>query len=263
MLVDHIGLVFFPHLLWIRMIGRLSMPLFAYAVATGYYFTARADAQSDLNAELSGRDDGGAFADSDRTAPVSRSRRFGRFPKYLLTMLIFAIVSQFPFYLMREAGRIFHFGLNIGFTWTLALILLHGVLSRKLLWQIAALIAVFVAWLVPIDYGLYGILYPLACYPIVQAVQSRAALNPTTFNSEAVTTKASGNLGYLWGGLAQLAVNLLGRFALAFWVFQGLALLSFPLMALDRGRKSRITKWFFYLFYPLHMLALALMHRWI
>ncbi|MDR2703961.1 MAG: hypothetical protein LBB58_06430 [Cellulomonadaceae bacterium] len=44
---------------------------------------------------------------------------------------------------------------------------------------------------------------------------------------------------------------------LLFWPLQALALFSIPLMALDSGRKSRIAKWFFYFFYPLHMLILA------
>ena len=28
MLIDHIGAVFFPHLQWLRIIGRLSFPLY-------------------------------------------------------------------------------------------------------------------------------------------------------------------------------------------------------------------------------------------
>jgi len=231
------------------MIGRLSMPLFAYAVATGYYFTARADA---VNLAQPGNQ-------------LEKGRRLGRFPKYLLTMTVFALVSQIPFQIMRESARITTFGLNIGFTWTLALVVLHGVFSRKLIWQIAAILAIIAAWQVPMDYGVYGILYPLACYPMVQAVQARADRHRVS-QAEQDTQPAkrlapSRPLGYLWGALGQVGVNILGVFALAFWPFQALALVSTPLMALDTGRKSRITKWFFYLFYPAHMLALALLAR--
>jgi len=244
MLVDHIGLVFFPHQLWLRMIGRLSMPLFAYAIATGYYFTARADAQANAAKAQSGE----LTLAENETTP-----RFGRFPKYLLTMAVFALVSQIPFQMMRESAHITSFGLNIGFTWTLALAVLHGVFSRKLLWQFAALLAVIAAWQIPMDYRIYGILYPLACYPIVRAIHAR-----TDSNGE----KATAPLGYLWGALGQIGVNLMGLFVLGFWQFQALALVSMPLMALDKGRKSRITKWFFYVFYPAHMLLLALLARW-
>jgi len=36
MLIDHIGAVFFPDALWMRIIGRISFPLFAWGIAMGY-----------------------------------------------------------------------------------------------------------------------------------------------------------------------------------------------------------------------------------
>ena len=39
MLIDHIGVVFFPDALWLRMIGRIAFPLFAWGVARGYKST--------------------------------------------------------------------------------------------------------------------------------------------------------------------------------------------------------------------------------
>lgn len=35
MLIDHIGLLFFPKQILFRIIGRISMPLFAYCIARG------------------------------------------------------------------------------------------------------------------------------------------------------------------------------------------------------------------------------------
>jgi len=40
MLIDHIGYLFFPSALWLRMIGRLSFPIFAFLIARGYRFTS-------------------------------------------------------------------------------------------------------------------------------------------------------------------------------------------------------------------------------
>ena len=40
MVIDHIGFVFFPTNLVLRMIGRLALPIFASALATGYYHTS-------------------------------------------------------------------------------------------------------------------------------------------------------------------------------------------------------------------------------
>ena len=41
MFFDHLGLLFFPDVLWFRMIGRLSMPLFAFAIAEGCRYTKK------------------------------------------------------------------------------------------------------------------------------------------------------------------------------------------------------------------------------
>ena len=39
MLVDHIGLYLFPDQLWMRVIGRLALPIFAYMIAEGCFYT--------------------------------------------------------------------------------------------------------------------------------------------------------------------------------------------------------------------------------
>jgi len=39
MLIDHIGAVFFPNVIWLRIIGRISFPLFAWGIAMGYIRT--------------------------------------------------------------------------------------------------------------------------------------------------------------------------------------------------------------------------------
>jgi hypothetical protein len=40
MLVDHLGVVFFPSVVWLRIIGRLALPIFAYSLAEGYKHTS-------------------------------------------------------------------------------------------------------------------------------------------------------------------------------------------------------------------------------
>ena len=39
MVIDHVGDVFFPGAIWMRAVGRLAMPLFAFCVAEGYHYT--------------------------------------------------------------------------------------------------------------------------------------------------------------------------------------------------------------------------------
>jgi hypothetical protein len=65
MLIDHIGLVYYPDELWLRAIGRLAMPIFAYLIAQGYIHS------SDTN-------------------------------RYLKRLALFAVISQIPFVLMND-----------------------------------------------------------------------------------------------------------------------------------------------------------------
>ena len=60
MVFDHAGDMFFHDQLWMRMIGRLAMPLFSFCIAEGYRYT------------------------KDRK-------------KYLLRMGLFALISEIPF----------------------------------------------------------------------------------------------------------------------------------------------------------------------
>lgn len=39
MTCDHVGMQLFPHLLWLRVIGRLAMPIYAYMIAEGCRYT--------------------------------------------------------------------------------------------------------------------------------------------------------------------------------------------------------------------------------
>lgn len=39
MLIDHLGLVFFPDVEWLRIVGRLAMPLYTYGIVQGYKYT--------------------------------------------------------------------------------------------------------------------------------------------------------------------------------------------------------------------------------
>ena len=67
MVLDHLGYVFFPEHEWLRWIGRLTMPIFAYAIARGFHYT--------------------------------RDRR-----RYLIQIAILALLSQGPYMLLFEQG---------------------------------------------------------------------------------------------------------------------------------------------------------------
>ena len=91
MVVDHIGYIFFPEQLFWRLIGRISMPLFAYSIARGYEY----------------------------------SRQKNSMPRYIKRMVVFTAVSQVPYYLMAGDGW------NIGLTWLFSLLLLFSTFPSK------------------------------------------------------------------------------------------------------------------------------------
>ena len=39
MIIDHVRAIFFPQFIWLRYIGRLSMPIYAFFVVRGYMHT--------------------------------------------------------------------------------------------------------------------------------------------------------------------------------------------------------------------------------
>ncbi len=87
MVFDHVGDIFFPEQTWMRIIGRIAMPIFAFFVAEGFHYT------------------------HDRG-------------KYLCRMGIFALISEVPFDLMAT-GKVLEFGhQNIMFTFLLGILAL-------------------------------------------------------------------------------------------------------------------------------------------
>ncbi len=127
MLIDHIGVLFYPNQpLW-RLLGRIAMPLFAYGVASGFAHTSS-------------------------------------FNKYIKRMAVFAIISQLPFLWMFELAFGKTFALNIGFTFLIALGCLwliknaeQQAQSIKMGNYVMVSLLLILAEVLHCDYGIYGI----------------------------------------------------------------------------------------------------------
>lgn len=101
------------------------MPLFAYSIARGYEY----------------------------------SRQKNTIPRYVKKLAAFAAVSQLPYSLM--AGNRW----NIGLTWLFSLLLLISIDREdrsRLVKGIEVMAILAAAYLLNIDYGIYGVLMPLA-----------------------------------------------------------------------------------------------------
>ena len=86
MVIDHTGYMFFPMVIWIRKVGRIAFPVFAFFVAEGFFYT--------------------------------KDRR-----RYLLRMLLFAVISELPFDL-AFFGKWYWKYQNVMFSFVLAILAL-------------------------------------------------------------------------------------------------------------------------------------------
>ncbi len=194
MFIDHVGAVFFPNKIIFRIIGRLAFPIFAFQAGVGYSHT------------------------KDKK-------------KHILTLLIFAIISQIPFTLMCNIHSA-STTLNVLFTFLFAMLIIYSDENIKNLIIKVPLITILllIAAFIKTDYGICGILltvlfhhfanYKILVFPILIFTMCLFCL----------ANNAS---------LIQLYAILSGIFILLF-----------------NGKKGLSAKWLFYIFYPLHMLLL-------
>lgn len=196
MTVDHIGVQLFPGVLWLRIVGRLAFPIYAYMIAEGCAHT--------------------------------RNRK-----KYLLQMAGLALLCQLVYFFAM--GSLFQ---CILVAFTLSILTVFAIESPVIWHAPAALLAVlFFTELLPlllphtdyaVDYGLWGVLLPIAVY-----------LGKTRKQKLALTAIA----------LALLALDLGG--------IQWYSLLALLPLALYNGQRGKWKlKWLFYLYYPLHLAAI-------
>lgn len=202
MLVDHIGAIYFPDIATFRAIGRLAFPIFAWLIGIGAVHSKN---------------------------PLAYARR----------LLIFACISEIPFFLAFYDGSVAPIDMlhNIFFTLFLGLLSIL-VLRTKTLGgprYAIALIPAYVAMALHTDYGAYGVLLIVFLY----LTQS---LRPLPVR-------------LLW--------QVMGMSALLFWHIQDfnsqwLALAALPLLALYNGQQGPRYTRFFYWFYPVHLLILGI-----
>ncbi|NLD52264.1 MAG: fimbrial assembly protein, partial [Clostridiales bacterium] len=91
MLIDHTGVVFFPGVLELRVIGRIAFPLFCWGIVTGF-------------------------------------ERTGNWPRYALRLLLMGLVAQ-PFYMLALNHRLHEF--NVMATLLLGLLAIAGIREKR------------------------------------------------------------------------------------------------------------------------------------
>jgi hypothetical protein len=188
MIIDHIGYVFYPELDWLRIIGRIAFPLFAYQIAQGLIHTSN-------------------------------------IKKYMQRLLFFGFVSIPPYYLLFDNLMI---NMILTFFLTVLIVYLWEKKDKKML----ATLFVAVLFFVDIEFGIYG---------IITVILFKANLN-------------------------SLFIPLtIGKSIVEEWYIQIFAILALPLIyygqIIDSKFEIKINKWFYYWFYPSHLLILYIIQQ--
>ena len=209
MLIDHIGFLFFPDQIEWRMIGRLAMPIFAFGIARGARYTSS-------------------------------------MKRYMKKILMFALISQIPFWWMEQTtygGAFFSLHFNIGFTFLAALViisLLKKAENEKKSLGIGKFFIIGMllvsADLLQFDYGSYGILVVLLCYVVSYSKQS---------------------MWVLWIGYTILTY-LSYLSSISMFLLQEVGVLAFGVIFALQGVSEKKMGRFFYIFYPVHMIVLCM-----
>ena len=203
MTIDHVGAYLFPQVMWLRIIGRLAFPIYAYMIAEG----------------------------------CTHTRSMGR---YLGSLAAMAAVCQITYFVAMDSLYMcimVTFSLSVGLIW-----LIQFAQKRKdFLSEALVAVGIFTAYFLCerlgaflpntdyyVDYGFIGVCVPV----IIYLCKSKNA-------------KLCGCLlALVW-----LAVN---SYHVQWWSL--LALI--PLLLYNGQRGKWNMKWFFYLFYPAHLLII-------
>jgi hypothetical protein len=206
MVIDHVGLIFFPQTAVFRIIGRLSMPLFAFMIGEGFRHTKN-------------------------------------LKKYLLTLFLFAILSQPVYWFVIKSGF-----LNIFFSLFLGLLSLaiYQRSRNKTIALFTVLTISILAFILNIEYGFYGVMmvFLLGTHDVKKDMPRLLALT---------------TLVTLLNISAPFIINPRVAFAnISIWSYmQIFAIPSVLIMILYNGKRGPVNKYFFYFFYPAHLLLLS------
>jgi hypothetical protein len=238
MVIDHIGLFFFPQILLFRIVGRLAFPLFAWLIANGAYYSKN-------------------------------------IKKYLTRLFFFALVAQIPFIIINRLIDPSFWALNVLFTLFLGLSTIFlikkskNVVNTCLLILLNALIASFFN----AEYGAMGVLAVVVFYLFFNNFKKAIMLQICLFAIFSITpiiffialTREVNSavpamtlplclptqiyvclqvsMTFPPNFIPQTLIEPLGLFSLIFVAFYG-------------HREGKKMKYFFYWFYPTHLVIL-------
>jgi len=215
MLCDHIGYGLIGHTSFFNLIGRIAFPIFAFQISEGFKHTKN-------------------------------------IKQYTLRLLLFAIISQIPFYLYTYKFNLSFHNLNIFFTLLLGLscIAIYDYLSNidnifkykinKFLAFFIIIMVACIAQLINVDYGFWGVIVIFSFYLFK---------NDKLAMSIAFVTLCIIRYG-IW--CIMYGFNI---FYVMLALFTALPIIF---IVMYNGKQGKKIKYLLYCFYPLHLLLLYL-----
>ena len=225
MLIDHIGIVFMENNRLMRAVGRLAFPIFAFLIVQGLFHT------SDIR-------------------------------KYIMRLGLFAVLSEIPFDLAMHDILWYPGAQNIFFTLAVGLFAIYAMESRGPIgrWKVEiALAAALLAEFLRFDYGMAGVGVIILFY---LCEKERSGV-PAGCGGDAVVERPEGDsqTGSYFGWKQNLEIVLVSAlmYVLCLGMNQMYALLAVIPVNMYSGKRGKLKlKYFFYLFYPVHLLLLWL-----
>ena len=226
MLMDHLWATLLPGQEWLTCLGRIAFPIFSFLIVEGYFHTHD-------------------------------------FKKYLLRLLIFALISEIPFNLM--CGGTFFYPIHQNVIWTFLLGLLgihlmetvhkkYNVWIYTLVCILVCMAGLIIGTLCMVDYYGPGVLMVFVFYffhgkkwwCLLGQILSLYWINVVLLGGLIYTINLFGiDIEFYQQGLALLAL-------IPIWLYSG-----------EKGLHSKFFQYFCYSFYPGHMIILVLILNFI
>ena len=165
--------------------------------------------------------------------------------RYIRRLMIAGIISQIPYSLFTSLPTLNSVALNVNFTFILGLlaIVIYEKTENKLKGLLYVLSIGILGNITLTDYGLFGIILIFSFY-----VFSESKLKTFFAGVVVISMKYLFRIFYYGKGV-------FSEYYVVNWIC---TLISLFIILLYNGKKGKGFKWFFYLFYPLHLLIFYL-----
>lgn len=224
MFIDHLGYAIYGKFSYLNYIGRIAFPIFAFQISEGFVHTKN-------------------------------------IKKYFIRLLVFAIISQFPFMLFLSTFSKNIYELNIFFTLSfglLAIFIFDKIINTNLTifnksidkfikLFLGLLITFFIgviAELLNFDYGLFGIAIIFMFY---------------LFKNDKVAMIIS----FITAYIIKYGIYYIKSYNYLYWFLCTFNIFPIIFISLYNKKQGPKVKYLLYLFYPIHLLVLYLFTKYI